>query len=622
MHLLRLAIVAVGMLAAGLSFPASPFGAAAATITVNPLTVSPTSVAAGGTVTFTAGLTANAKLSAYPVEFSVAAPGGASSTYKLFYLNFVSGKTVTESVTWTAPANAKAGSYTLSVTAFTPNWSSIEGSKSTTFTVSGSSAATPPPATSASAPGPNSAVFSAPFYSCVRNFYVSTTGKDTNAGTVSSPWLTIEHADSTARTGGDCINVAPGTYNAEVLISHGGTGPTATGYVAYRCQTLDGCHVLATGRGHVWGIRQPANYVVIDGFEVDGNNALQKDGIADVCIGSDGATYGTGNSSHHIWVLNNILHHCNLAGLSFNNKEWYYILHNTAYHNAFTSGAQGSGIAFVVMQCIEKGNSSCASGSTYAGGTGTYTPSGEDLTVASPFHNMISDNIVYDNMIASNNPIACGSHTDGNGIILDTSMDETTNKIVYPYQTLVAGNVAYGNGARGIHIFRTSNVTVANNTAYANGVDTCINAYGVGDLSQSGGSNNVWINNVAQSVLTAANPNCGSFCGHNNLPLVAGNAGAIVDTNNIFLNNVFYGGVGTGVMTSGTTGLGLYDNDVKYFSTANNKVNTNPLLSAPASGNFAVKTGSPAINYGKTESYLPATSVTAGACASSLSTCP
>jgi len=169
-------------------------------------------------------------------------------------------------------------------------------------------------------PGPNAAI--APFYSCVRNFYVASTGNDVNPGTQIRPWRTIQHADSTSRKAGDCINVVAGTYNANVLIQHGGNAPTPTGYVVYRCQTLDKCHVLAPGGGHLWGITKSGSFTVIDGFELDGNDALLRNGVADACVGSDGATYGIGNSGHHIWIINNRLHHCNLAGVSLNNKGW------------------------------------------------------------------------------------------------------------------------------------------------------------------------------------------------------------------------------------------------------------------------------------------------------------
>ncbi len=118
--------------------------------------------------------------------------------------------------------------------------------------------------------GPSATLYESPFYSCVRNFYVSTTGSDSGAGTSSSPWLTIQHADSASRQAGDCINVAAGTYQASVLVQYGGNAPTPTGYIAYRCETLDGCHVLAASGSHLWGIEQPANFVVVDGFDSTG----------------------------------------------------------------------------------------------------------------------------------------------------------------------------------------------------------------------------------------------------------------------------------------------------------------------------------------------------------------
>src|SRR5262249_44480863 len=172
-------------------------------------------------------------------------------------------------------------------------------------------------------PGPSQTLFNNPFYTCLRNLYVATNGSDANDGSSpSTPWATIQHADTASRTGGDCINVAPGTYQQKVLIQHGGIAPASTGYVVYRCQTMDACHILAPGGGHLWGFKNNGNFVVVDGFELDGNNALLTDGVADTCIGTDDPTYGRGNSSyqagassHHIWVLNNIIHHCNLGGV-------------------------------------------------------------------------------------------------------------------------------------------------------------------------------------------------------------------------------------------------------------------------------------------------------------------
>jgi parallel beta-helix repeat protein len=456
-------------------------------------------------------------------------------------------------------------------------------------------------------PGPSRALHSAPFYNCLRNFYVATNGNDSNPGTLAQPWQTIQHADTPNRLGGDCINVAAGTYRAKVLVQHGGTAPTSTGYVVYRCQALGACRVLAPQSGHLWGFRSGGSFVAVDGFEVDGNDGLQADGIADTCFATDDQTYGSGNSTHHIWLINNTVHHCNLAGISLAWKEWYYVIHNTVYHNSFTSGWQGSGISFVVVECIERGNPSCHSGSTYV-------PSEMDISFAPPFHNIISWNIVYNNMLSVNNPVRCGSHSDGNGIILDTFFDGATNKVAFPYESLVLGNLSYSNGARGIHVFRASNITVANNTVFGNGRDGCLNAFALGDLSQQGGSNNVWINNISQSVLSAANPRCGRDCGSRNAPVVSGDAAGVSDSNITWSNNVTFGGIG----------VKLFNNDASapYFSCDHNRCDTDPLLADPAAGNFALRPRSPAIGYVKSQIYLQSGRVDGGACASSVVTCP
>jgi hypothetical protein len=53
-------------------------------------------------------------------------------------------------------------------------------------------------------------------------YYVSKSGSDSNPGTQSSPWLTIQKAANTAQAG-DTVNVGTGTYNEQVSLSHSGT---------------------------------------------------------------------------------------------------------------------------------------------------------------------------------------------------------------------------------------------------------------------------------------------------------------------------------------------------------------------------------------------------------------
>jgi len=55
-----------------------------------------------------------------------------------------------------------------------------------------------PVAASADSPGPSTAFFANPPYTCVNNYYVATNGSDSNPGTQASPWLTMQNADTAA----------------------------------------------------------------------------------------------------------------------------------------------------------------------------------------------------------------------------------------------------------------------------------------------------------------------------------------------------------------------------------------------------------------------------------------
>ncbi len=134
----------------------------------------------------------------------------------------------------------------------------------------------------------------------------------------------------------------PAPIRPSVLIQHGGNAPTPTGYIAYRCETLDGCHVLAQSGGHLWGFEQPGQLRRGRRLRTRRQQRLGTPGIADACIDTDGDTYGAGNASHHIWALNNLIHNCNESGVQFNNKEWFYVINNTIYNNSGSSGYQGS----------------------------------------------------------------------------------------------------------------------------------------------------------------------------------------------------------------------------------------------------------------------------------------
>ena len=477
-----------------------------------------------------------------------------------------------------------------------------------------------PVAPNAELPGPSPSLFANPPYTCVNNYYVATDGDDSSPGTQASPWLTIQNADTAAggRVAGDCVNVAPGTYAAGVQPTHGGNLASSTGYVVYRCQTLDGCIITASGGNaapafNVSSSGSGPNYLVFDGFELAASS-MTLYGVGVSVYFPDGNDTG-GTSSHHIWIINNIIHSYGQAGVGTGGGEYFYFLHNLAYDNANVGcSAQGSGLGMVIARAF----------------TG-YTPTAADMAWG-PFRNVIEFNVAYDNIINQCGTASNPYDTDGNGIIIDTFNNAGSTNVDYPYQTLVANNVAYNNGGKGVHIFRSDNVTVANNTAYDNNLDPFNQGIGRGEIDSFYGQNNVIINNIAYPVpaTSASDTRCNGVNYTDTPPYpcplmtnVAFDGASTPGTaSNVWSNNISFGGAPP--YGWGPDGNVMLSPDVMNCSTGTNpnQCNVDPKLVNVTGSNFALQSGSPAIGYGQTQSYLPTSAVDAGACPSTLTTCP
>jgi serralysin len=252
-------------------------------------------------------------------------------------------------------------------------------------------------------------------------YYVSTTGTDNGSGTQTTPWATINHALASNLKPGDVVVVEPGTYNEAVSINKGGS---AAGNITLE-SAVPGGALIRPPAGSFNAVTINANYVTIDGFDVKGGSGA---GIA-----------GTGVA--HVSVLSNIAHDSGQSGISFVHSDFETIEGNTTYNNA--SSGYYSGISVWENQNV----------------TGDTTTTG--------YRTIIANNTSY------NNVTKAGSHSDGNGIIVDDFQSTQNSSLpAYNYPTLVQGNLVYGNGGKGIQVYDSDNVTVANNTAYHNNVDT------------------------------------------------------------------------------------------------------------------------------------------------------
>ena len=101
------------------------------------------------------------------------------------------------------------------------------------------------------------------------SFYVSTTGDDSNLGTQTAPWRTVQHAADTVRAG-STVNLRGGIYKELVTIK--ASGNATDGFITFRSYpgetaVLDADHFVPTVRSAVLTIHNKS-YVRIEGLEI------------------------------------------------------------------------------------------------------------------------------------------------------------------------------------------------------------------------------------------------------------------------------------------------------------------------------------------------------------------
>jgi hypothetical protein len=134
------------------------------------------------------------------------------------------------------------------------------------------------------------------------SFYVSTTGDDSNPGTQTAPWRTVQHAADTVRAG--CtVNVRGGVY--EELVSIKTSGNATDGYITFRSYPgetaiLDAEHFAPARRNGIITI-QNKSYIRIESFEIR-NYRTAEHRLTPLGISVTGA-------GSHIELLNNNVHH-------------------------------------------------------------------------------------------------------------------------------------------------------------------------------------------------------------------------------------------------------------------------------------------------------------------------
>ncbi len=100
--------------------------------------------------------------------------------------------------------------------------------------------------------------------------YVSPAGSDTDDGSATHPWATIQHADRLVQPG-DTVVVLNGTYSGDILLRSSGT---AGGPITYVAQDKWQAKLVGTTSGDGTAvIRVTGGHVVIKNFDITGTDA-------------------------------------------------------------------------------------------------------------------------------------------------------------------------------------------------------------------------------------------------------------------------------------------------------------------------------------------------------------
>jgi len=145
-------------------------------------------------------------------------------------------------------------------------------------------------------------------------YYVSTSGNDNNAGTLSAPWRTIQKAANTVKAG-DAVQVRAGTYNEIVTMKT--SGNATTGYITFQnypgeSPIVDGTGLAAGGQTGLFSLEGTFNYIIIQGFEIRNFSSSSK-GKVPVGIDFEGAGSNIEILNNHIHNIAQTLSSCNAA---------------------------------------------------------------------------------------------------------------------------------------------------------------------------------------------------------------------------------------------------------------------------------------------------------------------
>ena len=294
---------------------------------------------------------------------------------------------------------------------------------------------------------------------------VALDGDDSNPGTEEAPMRSLQAAADKLQPG-QTLFIREGTWEndhdfAVLELKNSGTADAwiritrfpGDDRPLFRFNSLRGIRVAG------------ASYLLIDGFEFDGRNDELNTRDAQAHCKAFGERGGDGYDNpeyfgvgirigsegdrfpHHVIARDHIIHDCSGGGISTARADYVLIEDNVVFRTSFYTPWGGSAIS--VWQSSNHDNDT------------------------SQYRTVIRNNTCFGN----DNRVKfwmMDIFSDGNGIIIDATRNTqghiTNDGYSEPYngRTLIANNVCYLNGGRGVNIYESDNIDVVHNTLYRN----------------------------------------------------------------------------------------------------------------------------------------------------------
>jgi hypothetical protein len=396
------------------------------------------------------------------------------------------------------------------------------------------------------------------------NYYVSTSGNDSNPGTIDKPWRTIQKGANTA-VAGDVVNIKPGTYNERIKPANSGSVDKPIVFQKYGSDEV----VLSSSDWSIVNIDNK-NWIVIDGFTIKGK-------------GSQTVGVSVYNGNHNIIRNNNVgnvrlgigVHAGNSDSLERNVTSIGNLISNNVIHDVFFDNLEGEAIYIK-----------------------NYMPDGE--TDSYTKDTIIENNTVYNAIEAIQN--TGGTWTAAGKV-------EYLDRSVAPKGTIVRGNRLYNNTCdQGTVTLKGEDIVVENNFLFNND--------GSGPrsgLSLRGGKfivkNNV-VANTGGSDAGRSAINLNDVVGEVSGNTIVGSDGDGIVVNyskspNSSLtvkNNIIFGVANRQVVRSGDTSKVNFDRNLfgksETFLGLNYKIVSDMKFIDPVNGDFHLQPNSPACGLG------------------------